>query len=723
MLRPEEANATREANNNNSRPLRRVHRNKRELEESKEVQLVERKPQVVESFMPTSVNESSSPSAATTASHLRMLEAPYEEAPAGGGPTTVRPPRQPAHGRRNRAKRRQMSSQRPLVTVSPAGLTSGDQLELSPLTADEQPVTEFDGVIGQSLGEEPVGQAKAETLNASPIEQVAAVSAQNLDGDQQPVGAPLVQSTDAEPARERQKTLSRRKKWPPATAGQLQQVPAPEQNPLRPAESHSSVPSNPQVGDQFAFEQQRQRKDSELAAEQHRLGQLIKLSERILAEKLDQEQQWQTPARPSDDPVSFDEHQNIQIKPVRGQGLQSDPTSGEPSELPNAVSANLLNSALINKSTTLAARMVPQIPFLLPQTQAMVSSNSLPLVQLTGNWNKPLQSQLEDSFYDQSNGRPPSRAVGELPKAGATGSKQKKLRASGSQNHANFVATPSGLLVDVSQRPDLLLAHQIESLGHQAGQQQPASQLLNLNRALAQAVGPYSRLPHPIGSSRVARGGQALAGQQTRPLVAMNNAPTAYVPIHSVAASTTMPHGPINRFGTTKTLQSSLKRHMMSGQHQNNRKASSSMNFDDSPNGQSAATSDPMWSDTQNQEDDYQQSPQTIQITAVPNGLVGNGWNNGFVNGWNGWGGGPWNGRQVLLVNRQPTVGNEWRSWALPIAIILALPLVLGALFVPVFLKSVMFLIQILQMLGLLMPPHQLAGHLTGSASHSSTTG
>lgn len=131
-----------------------------------------------------------------------------------------------------------------------------------------------------------------------------------------------------------------------------------------------------------------------------------------------------------------------------------------------------------------------------------------------------------------------------------------------------------------------------------------------------------------------------------------------------------------------------------------------------------AATADPMWSDTQNQEDDYQQAPQTIQITAVPNGgLINNGFNTfGGGGGWNGWGGGPWNGRQVLLVNRQPT--SEWRNWILPVAAVLSLPLILGSLLVPVFLKSVMFLIQILQMLGFLMPPAQLAGQIS-SLNHS----
>lgn len=179
---------------------------------------------------------------------------------------------------------------------------------------------------------------------------------------------------------------------------------------------------------------------------------------------------------------------------------------------------------------------------------------------------------------------------------------------------------------------------------------------------------------------------------------------------------------PIYNYTPQKSLQHRISR---IGQLAN---SSGGSQYAEEPNAQSsitsAATSEPMWSDTQNQEDEYQQAPQTIQITAVPNGgfvgngLVGNGWN-----GWNGWNGvgGPWNGRQVLLVNRQPQVGSEWRQWILPVAAVLSLPLILGALFVPVFLKSVMFLIQILQMLGLLMPPASLANHLA-SSSHSSTS-
>lgn len=183
----------------------------------------------------------------------------------------------------------------------------------------------------------------------------------------------------------------------------------------------------------------------------------------------------------------------------------------------------------------------------------------------------------------------------------------------------------------------------------------------------------------------------------------------------------------------TRNLHDSTQRHTTNSQHRIGRVANSQTNFDDSntQSTQSAATSsEPMWSDTQNQEDEYQQAPQTIQITAVPNGLGVNNGLAGFnglnglngLNGWNGWGGGPWNGRQVLLVNRQPTVGSEWTRWVLPVLAILALPVVLGSMLVPVFLKSVLFLIQILQMLGFLMPPSQLAGHLA-SSSHNPGAG
>lgn len=147
-----------------------------------------------------------------------------------------------------------------------------------------------------------------------------------------------------------------------------------------------------------------------------------------------------------------------------------------------------------------------------------------------------------------------------------------------------------------------------------------------------------------------------------------------------------------------------------------------------SPSSQTMA--EPIWSDSSvnNEADDFQPAPQTIQITAVPNGLGlqntvlnGGGLNNFGLNNLAGWNNlaGPWNGRQVLLVNKQQPA--EWRQWVIPLAVLLALPLLLGGLFVPVTLKSVMFLIQILQMLGLLLPPGQLANQMAGQlAAHVS---
>lgn len=110
---------------------------------------------------------------------------------------------------------------------------------------------------------------------------------------------------------------------------------------------------------------------------------------------------------------------------------------------------------------------------------------------------------------------------------------------------------------------------------------------------------------------------------------------------------------------------------------------------------------------------DLVNQPQTIQITAVPTGLglnnnpliringipqVGqfqNGlWNNGLLDPF---------GRQVLMVNAERRQ-IDWSVWIWPMLALVTLPLVLGALFVPVFLKTIVVLIQILQSLGLLLP-------------------
>lgn len=112
------------------------------------------------------------------------------------------------------------------------------------------------------------------------------------------------------------------------------------------------------------------------------------------------------------------------------------------------------------------------------------------------------------------------------------------------------------------------------------------------------------------------------------------------------------------------------------------------------------------------QQRDLLNQPQTIQITAVPNvgvnqplvrvngqplfgGLLGNNlYNNGYLDPF---------GRQVVMVNAERRQV-DWSFWFWPILLAVTLPLVLGALFVPVFLKTIVMLIQVLQSLGLLLP-------------------
>lgn len=141
--------------------------------------------------------------------------------------------------------------------------------------------------------------------------------------------------------------------------------------------------------------------------------------------------------------------------------------------------------------------------------------------------------------------------------------------------------------------------------------------------------------------------------------------------------------------------------------------------------------------------------PQTIQITAVPNvgyaaqaggplvrlnnlyglnnvGYQVNGFNNGFQN--------PWQngftdifGRQVVMVTPNAERRQvDWSFWIWPIIAVISLPLVLGALFVPVFLKTIVILIQLLQSLGLLLPitsalSNQIVQQATGLAISSLT--
>lgn len=112
------------------------------------------------------------------------------------------------------------------------------------------------------------------------------------------------------------------------------------------------------------------------------------------------------------------------------------------------------------------------------------------------------------------------------------------------------------------------------------------------------------------------------------------------------------------------------------------------------------------------QQRDLVNQPQTIQITAVPNVgvnqplvrvngqplfsnlLNGGPYNNGFLDPF---------GRQVVMLNAERRQ-IDWSYWFWPILLAVTLPLVLGALFVPVFLKTIVMLIQVLQSLGLLLP-------------------
>lgn len=116
------------------------------------------------------------------------------------------------------------------------------------------------------------------------------------------------------------------------------------------------------------------------------------------------------------------------------------------------------------------------------------------------------------------------------------------------------------------------------------------------------------------------------------------------------------------------------------------------------------------------QQPDLLNQPQTIQITAVPNvGLNGPiirygnglGMNNIYGNGVGfGFGNGGFMdtlGRQVVMVSADRRQ-IDWSLWIWPLLAVVTLPLVLGAIFVPVFLKTIVILIQILQSLGLLLP-------------------
>lgn len=160
---------------------------------------------------------------------------------------------------------------------------------------------------------------------------------------------------------------------------------------------------------------------------------------------------------------------------------------------------------------------------------------------------------------------------------------------------------------------------------------------------------------------------------------------------------------------------------------------SANANFD----GQLQAAQQQQQAALQQPQRDLINQPQTIQITAIPNnglGLVGaNGLQNvpiirqivggqqqligAPLNGlWNG--GFPLDpfGRQVLMVNAERRQ-IDWSIWVWPMIAAVALPLVLGAMFVPIFLKTIVILIQTLQALGLLIPIASAIGQQVALAS------
>lgn len=139
------------------------------------------------------------------------------------------------------------------------------------------------------------------------------------------------------------------------------------------------------------------------------------------------------------------------------------------------------------------------------------------------------------------------------------------------------------------------------------------------------------------------------------------------------------------------------------------------------------------------QQRDLLNQPQTLQITAVPSlGYNGAGalvrLGPGAVapvNGLYGGNGLPWNnyqdpfGRQMMMVNADRRE-LDWNFWIWPLLALVTLPLILSALFVPVFLKTIVILIQVLQSLGLLLPitnalGNQMSGSLAGTTVASST--
>jgi len=148
-------------------------------------------------------------------------------------------------------------------------------------------------------------------------------------------------------------------------------------------------------------------------------------------------------------------------------------------------------------------------------------------------------------------------------------------------------------------------------------------------------------------------------------------------------------------------------------------------------------------STNQYQNADLLNQPQTIQITALPNGATGSSLirisglpvANGVaplnqlqpINGFgNGLGLDPF-GRQLFMVGQTNQQAErrqvDWSIWIWPIVAAITLPIILAALFVPIFLKTIVVLIQILQSLGLLLPLASALGQNLAQATGSGLSG
>lgn len=677
------------------------------------------------------------------------------------------------------------------VATTPSGLTDdlgGDVRQ--PLEDESQQYSSPDNWANGVSDEEATTLANPSAIASTTTTSTTPLPAASHYDHEAPAANPvdyLAAQMDHDDLVETTLRPKKKKNYRKKLANMIQhRIPGPQQNPLEISDqiepNDSSGEQVPQVGDDIhlqekysSLDQRRQGPEASLLDEQKRINQLIKLSEKILADTNNVSRRQRQRNRFYNDASANLTAKGTQDSFTRTTGAPYAPMILFPHSTPATSTRDYLGSQQVSQPT-LEHAIEWQNRNRTPTQMSPPNSNQWHPAQTIRQQQQHQQQQqyqnrghdmttprfqMEDNFFTNANDS-------KLDKS------KRKLKASGSLRHANIVSAapfypqqlqPVASPISVSRQdlvPTVLMDQMTYSnvLTNQQQQHQsnPVYGVLRSVNPLGQQQQQFLNQPLPYGTSAMI---QPTSGQQMNLLYADQQAGLSSrvqsPPIIRQGQYATRQGGAqfvqsqaaMNRFGSllpNPMVGSGSKANTMPSKRQMNARSTnnrltkittSTTNYDEpsqpsNGNTGSAATTDPVWSDSQTQEDDYQQAPQTIQITAVPNGLVGNGfgalngWNgvNG-VNGWNGWGG-PWNGRQVLLVNRQPQVGSgsgsEWRQWALPIAIILALPLVLGALFVPVFLKSVMFLIQILQMLGLLMPPHQLAGHLS-SASHGSSSG